>query len=369
MEFHNTMLTTPLSRRPFLKLAATGAAVLAAPNLVRAQEKLKIGFIYVGPIGDFGWSYQHDQGRLAIEKEYGDKVETTYVESVPESDAERAIEGLVRNGCKLIFTTSFGFMDATLKVAAKYPDVKFEHATGFKQADNVATYSAKFHEGRHVIGLIAGKMTKTNTIGYVAAFPIPEVIAGINAFYLAAKSVNPAVKVKVVWANTWFDPAKEADAAKALLDQGVDIMSQHTDSPAPLQAAAERGFFGFGQASDMARFAEKHILTSIIDNWSPYYIKRTGEVLAGTWKSGNSFSGMAVDEVVMGAFSNMPDDVKKLAEQAVADIKAGKQNGFACPIKKQDGSDVACEGGTMLSDGQIAGMNFFVEGIEDKIPG
>jgi basic membrane protein A and related proteins len=363
------MLTTPISRRPFLKLAAAGTALIAVPSILRAQEKLKIGFIYVGPIGDFGWSYQHDQGRLAIEKAHGDKVETTYVESVPEADSERAIEGLVRAGCKLIFTTSFGFMDATLKVAAKYPDVKFEHATGFKQADNVATYSAKFHEGRHVAGLIAGKMTKTNKIGYVAAFPIPEVIAGINATFLAARSVNPAAEIKVVWANTWFDPAKEADAAKVLLDQGVDIMTQHTDSPAPLQAAAERGFFGIGQASDMTRFAKEKILTSIIDNWAPYYVKRTGEVLAGTWKSGNSFSGMAVDEVVMGAFTNMPDDVKALAEKAVADIKAGKANGFACPLKKQDGSEVACEGGTMLSDGQIAGMNFFVEGIPDKLPG
>jgi basic membrane protein A and related proteins len=363
------MLNTPLSRRPFLKLAAAGAAIAAAPRLAMAADKLKIGFIYVGPIGDLGWTYQHDLGRQAIEKAHGDKVETTFVESVPESDAERAIEGLVRAGCKLIFTTSFGFMDATLKVAAKYPDVKFEHATGFKQADNVATYSAKFHEGRHVIGVIAGKMTKTNTIGYVAAFPIPEVIAGINAYYLGAKSVNPAVKVKVVWANAWFDPAKEADAAKVLLDQGVDIMAQHTDSPAPLQAAAARGMLGFGQASDMTRFAEKNILTSIIDNWGPYYVKRTAAVLDGSWKSGNSFAGMADDEVVMGAFLNMPDDVKALAEKAVAEIKAGKLNGFACPIKKQDGSEVACEGGTMLGDGQIAGMNFYVEGIEEKLPG
>jgi basic membrane protein A and related proteins len=362
------MLTTPISRRPFLKLAAAGTALIAAPSILRAQEKLKVGFIYVGPIGDLGWTFQHDQGRLAIEKAHGDKVETTYVESVPEADSERAIEGLVRAGCKLIFTTSFGFMDATLKVAAKYPDVKFEHATGFKQAENVATYSAKFHEGRHVAGLIAGKMTKTNKIGYVAAFPIPEVIAGINSTFLAARSVNPAAEIKVVWANTWFDPAKEADAAKVLLDQGVDIMTQHTDSPAPLQAAAERGFFGVGQASDMSRFAPEKILTSIIDNWAPYYVKRTGEVLAGTWKSGNSFSGMAVDEVVMGPFVNMPDDVKKMAETTEAAIKAGTMDPFKCPVIDQAGKTIECKGGDRLSDEQVFGMMFYVQGIEDKIP-
>jgi basic membrane protein A and related proteins len=357
-----------LSRRPFMKLALAATAAFSLSTAAFAQEKLKVGFIYVGPIGDLGWTYQHDQGRLAIEKELGDKVETTFVESVPESDAERAIEGLVRAGCKLIFTTSFGFMDATLKVAAKYPDVKFEHATGFKQAENVATYSAKFHEGRYVIGKVAGKMTKSNTIGYVAAFPIPEVIAGINAFYLGAKSENPNVKIKIVWANTWFDPAKEADAAKVLLDQGVDVLTQHTDSPAPQQAAEARGVLGFGQASDMSRFAPKAVMTSIIDNWSPYYVKRTKEVLDGTWKSGNSFGGMAEGEVVMGPYVNMPDDVKKLAEDTQAAITAGKINGFACPIKKQDGSEVPCEGNGMLSDGQIAGMNFYVEGIEDKLP-
>ena len=268
---------------PLLGLAAIALALGAAP--AAAQQKLKIGFIYVGPVGDHGWTYQHDVGRKAIEKEFGGSVETTFVESVPEADSERAIEGLARTGHGLIFTTSFGFMEPTLKVARRYPNVKFEHATGIKRAPNLATYAAKFHEGRYIIGQIAGKMTKTGTIGYVGAFPIPEVVAGINAYFLGAQSVNPNVKIKVVWVNSWYDPAKEADAAKALLDQGVDMLAQHTDSPAPLQTAEARGKMGFGQASDMERFAPKAQLTAIIDDWAPYYVARAKAALEGTWKS------------------------------------------------------------------------------------
>ena len=252
-----------------LKLAGAlaGAVALAlTAGAAEAQQKLKVGFIYVGPVGDHGWSYQHDVGRQAIEKAFPGKVTTTFVESVPEADSERAIEQLARTGHGLIFTTSFGFMEPTLKVAKKYPNIKFEHATGYKRADNLATYAAKFHEGRYIIGQIAGKMTKTGTIGYVGAFPIPEAVAGINAYFLGAQSVNPNVKLKVGWANSWYDPAKEGDAAKALLDQGVDMLAQHTDSPAPIQAAEQRGKFGFGQASDMERFAPKAQLTAIVDN-------------------------------------------------------------------------------------------------------
>ncbi len=260
----------PSSTATFGRLAAVAiAASLAAATGAAAQEKLKIGFIYVGPVGDFGWSYQHDQGRKAIEAAFPGRVETSYIENVPEAGSDRVIEQLARTGHKLIFTTSFGYMEPTLRVAAKYPDVKFEHATGFKRAPNVATYSAKFHEGRYIAGQIAGRMTKSNIVGYVGAFPIPEVVAGINAFYLGAKSVNPNIEIRTVWANTWFDPPKEADAAKVLLDQGADVITQHTDSPAPLQAAAQRGRYAFGQASDMTRFGEKTILTSIIDDWSP----------------------------------------------------------------------------------------------------
>jgi Uncharacterized ABC-type transport system, periplasmic component/surface lipoprotein len=348
--------------------AAAGVTALALAGSAAAQEKLKIGFIYVGPVGDYGWSHQHDVARKAVEKAFGDKVETTYVESVPESDAERPIEQLARTGHKLIFTTSFGFMEPTLKVAKKYPNVKFEHATGFKRAPNVSTYAAKFHEGRYIIGQIAAKMSKSGTIGYVGAFPIPEVVSGINSYFLGAQSVNPNIKIKVVWANSWYDPAKEADAAKALLDQGVDVLAQHTDSPAPLQAAEARGKYGFGQASDMEQFAPKAQLTAIVDNWSDYYIARTKAVLDGTWKSEDTWGGLAAHMVVMSPYKNMPDDVKKMAEETEAAIKSGKLNPFKCPILKQDGSQVECKGDGALSDEQILSMNFYVKGIDDKLP-
>ena len=350
--------------------ALVGAAAVAftAGGVSAQQQKLKVGFIYVGPVGDHGWSYQHDVGRKAIEKAFGDKVETTFVESVPEADSERAIEQLARTGHGLIFTTSFGFMEPTLKVAKKYPNIKFEHATGFKRAPNLSTYAAKFHEGRYVIGQIAAKMTKSGTIGYVGAFPIPEVVSGINSYFLGAQSVNPAVKVKVVWANSWYDPAKEADAAKALLDQGVDVIAQHTDSPAPLQAAEARGKFGFGQASDMERFAPKAQLTAIVDNWADYYVERTKAVLDGTWKSQDLWGGFDSGMVVMSPFKNMPDDVKKMAEETEAAIKSGKLNPFKCPVLKQDGTEVECKGKGALSDEQVLGMNFYVKGIDDKLP-
>ncbi len=351
-------------------IVAAAAAVALAGGLsaASAQEKLKIGFIYVGPVGDHGWSYQHDVGRKAIEKEFGNRVETTFVESVSEADAERPIEQLVRSGHKLIFTTSFGFMEPTAKVAKKYPDVKFEHATGYKRDKNLATYAAKFHEGRYIIGQIAGKMTKTNTIGYVGAYPIPEVIAGINAYYLGAQSVNPNVKIKIVWANTWFDPGKEADAAKALLDQGVDVLAQHTDSPAPLQTAEARGKLGFGQASDMERFAPKAQLTAIVDDWSGYYVQRVRAALEGKWQSQDVWGGLDSGMVVMAPYKNMPDDVKKMAQDTEAAIKSGALNPFKCPVMGQDGKEIECKGGKALSDEQVLSMNFYVKGIDDKVP-
>jgi simple sugar transport system substrate-binding protein len=349
--------------------AWAGALALAlVSGSALAQQKLKVGFIYVGPVGDYGWSYQHDVGRKAVEKAFGDRVETTYVESVPEADSERAIEQLARTGHGLVFTTSFGFMEPTLKVARRHPNVKFEHATGFKRAPNLSTYAAKFHEGRYIIGQIAGKMTKTGTIGYVGAFPIPEVVAGINSYFLGAQSVNPNVKIKVIWVNSWYDPAKEADAAKALLDQGVDILAQHTDSPAPLQTAEARGKLGFGQASDMERFAPKAQLTAIVDNWADYYVARTKAVLDGTWKSEDTWGGLAANMVVMSPYKNMPDDVKKLAEETEAAIRSDKLNPFKCPITRQDGAAVECKGNGALADEQILGMNFYVKGIDDKLP-
>jgi simple sugar transport system substrate-binding protein len=354
--------------RSLIGIWAGAAALALSAGGAAAQQKLKVGFIYVGPVGDHGWSYQHDVGRKAIEKAFGDKVETTYVESVPEADSERAIEQLARTGHGLIFTTSFGFMEPTLKVAKKYPNIKFEHATGFKRAPNLATYAAKFHEGRYIIGQIAGKMSKSGTIGYVGAFPIPEVVSGINSYFLGAQSVNPNIKIKVVWANSWYDPAKEADAAKALLDQGVDVIAQHTDSPAPLQAAEARGKLGFGQASDMERFAPKAQLTAIVDNWSDYYVDRTKAALDGTWKSQDTWGGIAANMVVMTPYKNVPDDVKKMAEETEAAIKSGKLNPFKCPVLKQDGSEVECKGSGALADEQVLGMNFYVKGIDDKLP-
>jgi simple sugar transport system substrate-binding protein len=354
-------------KKLMMTAAAFAAAIALQPVTADAQSKTKACWVYVGPIGDFGWTYQHHQGLEAVKKEFGDKVETAYVENVAEADSERAIERLARDGCNIIFTTSFGFMEPTLKVAKKFPDIKFEHATGYKTADNVGTYNAKFHEGRYVIGQIAAKMSKTGTAGYIVSFPIPEVVSGINAFMLGAQSVNPDFKVKVVWVNTWFDPAKEADAAKVLLSEGADIMVQHTDSTAPLQVAQEQGKQGFGQASDMIKFAPKAQLTAIVDNWAPHYVKSVKAVMDGTWTSSQYWGGMADGEVAMAAYTNMPDDVVKMATETAEAIKSGKLHPFTGPITKQDGTVVG-EAGKPLADGDILGMNWYVKGVDDKLP-
>lgn len=347
--------------------AAVAAVAFAAASSAASAADLKVCFVYVGPVGDFGWTYQHDRGRQAVEAKFGDRVETAYLESVPEGpDSERAIERFARDGCGMIFTTSFGFMNPTLKVAKKFPDVKFEHATGYKTADNVATYNSKFHEGRYIIGQIAGQMSKSGTAGYIASFPIPEVISGINSFMLGAQSVNPDFKLKVVWVNTWFDPGKEADAAKALIDQGADIITQHTDSTAPLQVAEERGVNGFGQASDMINFAKKAQYSAIIDDWAPYYVHRVQEALDGTWKSGSAWDGLAAGHVVMAPYTNLPADVVEKAQATEAKIKGGWEP-FTGPITKQDGSEAAADGVT-LDPGAILGMNWYVQGIDDKLP-
>src|SRR6201981_1372917 len=269
------------------KLFAAAAALLLAgafSGSASAADKLKVGFVYLGPVGDLGWTYQHEVARQALVKEVGDKIETTYLENVPEGpDAERAIEQLVRAGNKLIFTTSFGYMDPTLKVAKKYPNVHFEHATGYKRDKNMSTYSARWYQGRYIQGQIAAKMSKSGVLGYIGSFPIPEVVSGINATILGAQTINPNIKVKIIWANSWFDPGKEADAAKALLDQGADIIMHNNDTPAPMQVAAERGKLAFGQDSEMIKFGPKAQLTSILDTWAPYYIARVKGELAGTW--------------------------------------------------------------------------------------
>ena len=350
-------------------LAATALAI-GFGGAAFAQDKTKVGFVFVGPIGDGGWTYEHNQGRLAVEAEFGDAVETVFQESVPEgADAERVLTQMSLSGADLIFTTSFGYMDPTINVAAKFPDVKFEHATGYKRADNVSTYSARFYEGRAVQGHIAGKMTKSNIIGYIASFPIPEVIRGINSAYIHAKKVNPDVEFKIIWAYTWFDPAKEADAANALIEQGADVILQHTDSTAPLAAAEKAdGVIGFGQASDMAEYAPSPRVTSIIDNWSPYYIARTKAVIDGTWESVDTWDGISTGMVGIGEITDaVPADVKAEALAIKEAIGAGEYHPFTGPLKKADGSDWLAEG-EVADDGTLAGMNFYVEGITAEIP-
>src|ERR1700726_4575707 len=338
---------------------AVAAALLLAGSMSSgawAADKLKVGFIYLGPVGDLGWTYQHDVARQALVKELGDKIETTYLENVSEGpDAERSIEQLVRAGNKLIFTTSFGYMEPTLKVAKKYPNVHFEHATGYKRDKNMSTYSGRWYEGRYVQGVIAAKMSKSGVLGYIGSSPIPAGAAGTNATMLAAQTINPNIKVKIIWANTWFDPGKEADAAKALIDQGADVIMQHTDSPAAMQIASERGKLAFGQDSEMIKFGPKTQLTSIIDNWAPYYIERVKAQLDGTWKMEDTWGGLKSKTVVMAPYTNMPDDVKKLAEDTEAGITEGKLFPFKCPVVGQDGKEVECKGGDHLADGQILG--------------
>lgn len=352
------------------KLVMSAAALALALGIsaasAAAQDKIKACWIYVGPVGDFGWSYQHNEGRLAVEKELGDKVQTIFVENVLEADSERAIERLAREGCAIIFTTSFGYMEPTLKVAKKFPDVKFEHATGYVTADNVTTYNAKFHEGRYVIGQIAAKMSKSGVAGYIGSVKIPEVIAGINAFMLGAQSVNPNFKVKIIMIGEWYNPGKEGDAAKVLFSQGADIIVQHTDSAAPLQAAEEQGKHGFGQASDMIKFAPNAQYTAIVDNWRPYYVRRVKDVLNGTWKSEQSWDGMAEGTVSLAPFTNLPDDVVKSATETAEAIKSGTLHPFTGPITKQDGSVIG-EQGKPLPDGEILGMKWYVKGIDDQM--
>lgn len=359
-----------MRKRVFIRAAAaTLAAAGLALGAANAQDATRVGFIYVGPIGDHGWTYRHDVARRAIEAEFGDAVETTYVESVAEgADAERVIRNLAQRGNDLIFTTSFGFMNPTAKVASQFPDVKFEHATGYKQADNLATYSARFYEGRAVIGTIAGHMTKSGIIGYIASFPIPEVVRGINAFTIAMRKVNPDAEVKVVWVNSWYDPGKEGDAAKALIDQGADILAQHTDSPAPLQVAEQRGVYAFGQASDMKAFAPKAQLTAIVDDWDPYYIERTRAVMEGTWKSHDVWYGLKEGMVQMAPYGDaVPQEVRDAADAVKNAIIDGSLHPFQGPIRNQ-ASEVVVAEGEVVSDKDLLGMNWYVEGVQGELP-
>jgi|TARA_B100001971_G_scaffold182197_1_gene179392 simple sugar transport system substrate-binding protein len=332
-----------------------------------ANAEFKAGFIYVGPVGDHGWSYQHHEGRNAVEAA---GIKTTYVESVPEgADAERVIRQLASSGHGIIFTTSFGYMDPTNKVAKDFPNVKFEHATGYKREHpNVSTYSARFYEGRTILGTIAGTMTKTNTIGYIASFPIPEVIRGINSFTLAAQKVNPNIKTKIVWVFTWYDPGKEAEAAQALIDQGADVIAQHTDSTAAVQVAEKASIWAFGQASDMQKFAPNAVLTSIIDDWAPYYIQRSKAAKKGTWKQQDTWHGLKEGMVAMGDYNPaMGADLVKKVKQLQKDLASGKVHSFTGPIYDQK-DNVLVSLGSVADDGMLAGMNVYVKGVEGEIP-
>ena len=326
----------------FLSLFLFSTAVYATP--------VKVGFIYVGPVSDHGWTYMHDQGRQLIDNTFNDQVETIYVENVKYGpDAERVMRNMAQSGVDMIFATSFGYMESMLKVAKEFPDVKFEHATGYKTAPNMSVYSSKFYQGRYIQGVIAGHMSKSGKAGYIASFPIPEVIRGINAFYLGATSVNPNFDIDVVWVNTWYDPGKEADAAKVLISQGADIITQHTDSPAALQIAAmHEGVMAFGQASDMIKFAPEAHLTAIIDDWGPYYVKRVQALIDGTWKSEDTWGGMDTGMVKMASYSNMPPSLATIAEELEALITANEFDPF----------------GGKFTDGELLGMSEYLPGID-----
>lgn len=353
------------SRRNFVKVAGAAATLPLLGRTAFGADPLKVAFMYVGPVGDFGWTWAHDHARLQMEAEMGGAVVTTFVESVPEGpDAERVLRELAQQGNKLIFSTSFGYMNQTMKVSNQFPDVKFEHATGFQRTENMATYNARFHEGRAVLGTIAGHMSKSGIGGYIASFPIPEVVMGINAFTLAAQKVNPDFKTKVIWVNSWFDPAKEADATRALIDQGVDVVTQHTDSPAPLQVAEERGIIGFGQAADMTSFAPNAHMTAITDDWAPYYIDRAQAVIDGTWTAGDTWKGIKEGFVGISPYNEaMPADVVAAAEAVRTGIIAGTYDPFAGPINDQSGTERVAAGESQ-DDGQLSGMDWYVEGVQ-----
>ena len=342
-------------------LLAILSVLFLATGAFAGGDKLKVGFIYVGPVGDHGWTYMHDQGRLTVEKELGDQVETTYVESVKYgADAERVITQMAMQGVDIIFATSFGYMEPTLKVAKEFPNVKFEHITGYKRSKNVATGNIRFYEGRYIQGVVAGLMTKTNKIGYIGAYPIAEVIMGINAFAQGLKSVNKDASISVIWANTWYDPVKEADAAKVHIAEGADVLAQHTDSPAMLQIAEKNGAMGFGQSTDMSAFAPKAQLFASINNWGPYYIKKIEELKNGKWNTGdgpnhwpgNVWGGIKSDMLVISKFQNMPANVAQKAQEALDGIKSGKINIFAGPLIDNTGKEIIPAGKT-LDDGAL----------------
>ncbi len=359
-------MSIEFTRRRLLTGAACAGTLALAPGLAgAARDRIKAGWVYVGPIGDHGWTYRHDVGRREVEQALGDRVETSYVENVAEgADAERVLRQMAASGHHIIFATSFGFMNAVVRVARRFPQVKFEHATGYKTAANVAVYNARFYEGRAVIGTIAGHVTKSGIVGYVGSFPIPEVVRGINAFMLAMRRVRPDARIKVVWVDSWYDPAKEADAAKALIDQGADVITQHTDSAAPLQVAEQRGVVGFGQASDMRKFAPRAHLTAIIDNWGPYYVERVKAVLENRWQSHTIWWGMREGMIQIAPYHpDLPAEVVAAAEKVRQGIIDGSFHPFTGPIRDQRGQLRVPEG-QVLSDEELLKMDWYVEGVQ-----
>jgi basic membrane protein A len=358
----------PSSRVTRWALGLAAGAILAA-GAALAQAPLKVGFVYVSPVGDAGWTYQHDQGRKEMEKALSGKVETKFVENVPEgADAERVIRELASSGNKLIFTTSFGYMNPTVKVAAQFPNNVFEHATGYKTAKNVGIYNARFYEGRYLCGVIAGKMTKSNVAGYVAAFPIPEVVQGINAFTQGMRSVNPKAELKVIWTNSWYDPGREREAANTLISQGADVLTHHTDSTAVVQAAEEKGKYAFGYHSDMSKYGAHAHLTATTHQWGAYYTKIAQEVIAGNWKSASVWGGIKDGMIKLAPLNPaVPKDVATLVAAKEKDIAAGKLHPFQGPLKDNSGKERVAAGKTM-SDDEMQKMDFYVEGVQGSLP-
>lgn len=357
---------TKLSRRGFMQTAAAVSTLpLLGATTAFAQEPLKVGFIYLGPIGDFGWTWAHEKGRKAMVEALGGAIEANYVENVKEdASALPVLRDLAQQGHKLIFTTSYGYMEQSVQLAAEFPDVKVEHCTGYKRADNLSTYNSRFHEGRAVLGTIAGMMSKTGVIGYLGSFKVPEVVLGVNSFALAAQAVNPNIKVKLIMIDSWFDPAKEAAATETLANLGCDVITAHTDSPATLQVCEQKGLYGFGQGADMSQFAPTAHLTAIEDIWGPYYTRRAQAVLDGTWKSEDTWDGMKEGTVVISPYNaSMPQEVKDAADKIQAGWKDGSYNVFTGPIKDQSGAEKVAAGVVMpLSD--LAVIDWFVNGVE-----
>jgi basic membrane protein A len=350
--------------------AAPAAPVAAASAAAPKPEPLKIAFAYVGPVGDGGWTYAHDNARKAVEKQFGDKVVTSYVENVPEAaDAERVFRDMISQGNKLIFGTTFGYMESMLKVAAEAKDVKFEHATGYKTAENMRTYDSRTYEGAYMAGVIAGAMTKTNTLGIVGSVPIPEVIRNINSFTLGAQSVNPKIKTKVVWVNKWFDPPKETEAAQSLINGGADVLFQNTDSSAVLKTAAKAGKYAFGWDSDMSAYAPEAHLASAIINWAPYYIKATADALEGKWATGSVWWGVKQDAIDIVSISDkVPAEIKTKVDGIRAGLKDGSFVIWKGPIVGQDGKELVKKD-EAADDKFLGGINFYVKGVEGKVPG